>query len=179
MSTVRCAFPFISSDAAMPNKLDNRQNRLQVNIGPCKWIFAEKCPNSDIKFYLYTRKNAQDRQLIHVDETWEKSNLTDSHFNPNDPSKIILHGYNSDMFLTPLIQMKGGMFNICAFFLLSFHSRRTFFPFAALISTIDCSNNFLAKLWNLVESFEWCNLCALLLKMNVSMVLIAKSAIAT
>lgn len=93
----------------MPNKLDNRQNRYQVNIGPCKWIFNEKCPNPDIKFYLYTRKNPQDRQLIHVDETWEKSNLSDSHFNPNDPSKIIVHGYNSDMFLTPLIQMKEGM----------------------------------------------------------------------
>lgn len=93
----------------MTNKLDNRQNRLQVNIGPCKWIFSGKCPNSDIKFYLYTRKNPQDRQLIHVDETLEKSNLSNSNFNPDDPTKIILHGYNSDMFLTPLIQMKGGM----------------------------------------------------------------------
>lgn len=110
-SAVKCAFPFISPvkhDDDMPNKLDNRQNRFQVNIGPCKWIFSEKCPNPDIKFYLYTRKNPQDRQLIYIDETWEKSNLSDSHFNPSDPSKIILHGYNSDMFLTPLIQMKGG-----------------------------------------------------------------------
>lgn len=96
----------------MPNKLDNRQNRFQVNIGPCKWIFSEKCPNPDIKFYLYTRKNQQDRQLIYIDETYEKSNLSNSHFNPNDPTKIILHGYNSDMFLTPLIQMKGG--RVCA-----------------------------------------------------------------
>lgn len=111
-SFVECAFPFISpvKHEDMPNKWDNRQNRLQVNIGPCKWIFSEKCPNSDIKFYLYTRKNPQDRQLIHVDETWDKSNLSNSNFNPSEPSKIIVHGYNSDMFLTPLIQMKGGMF---------------------------------------------------------------------
>ncbi|XP_055319675.1 pancreatic triacylglycerol lipase [Sitodiplosis mosellana] len=111
-SVVECAFPFISpvKHEDVPNKLDNRQNRLQVNIGPCKWIFSEKCPNPDIKFYLYTRKNPQDRQLIHVDETWEKSNLSDSNFNPSEPTKIILHGYNSDMFLTPLIQMKAEYF---------------------------------------------------------------------
>lgn len=112
-STVKCAFPFFPNkhDDNIPNKLDqdNRQNRLAVSIGPCKWIFNEKCPSSDIKFYLYTRKNQQDRQLIHVDETWDKSNLSDSNFNAGDPTKIILHGYNSDMFLTPLIQMKGGM----------------------------------------------------------------------
>lgn len=64
------------------------------------------CPSSDIKFYLYTRKNPQDRQLIYADGI--NSNLSNSNFNPSDPTKIILHGYNSDMFLTPLIQMKGG-----------------------------------------------------------------------
>lgn len=113
-STVDCAFPFIpvKHDDNIPNKLDDnhRQDRLAVSIGPCKWIFNEKCPSNDIKFYLYTRKNQQDRQLIHIDETWDKSNLSDSNFNANDPTKIILHGYNSDMFLTPLIQMKGGTF---------------------------------------------------------------------
>lgn len=111
-SAVKCAFPFLSPvkhDDNIPNKLDDRLNRAQVSIGPCKWIFNEKCPHSDIRFYLYTRKNPQDRQLIHVDEAWDKSNLSGSNFNPNDPTKIILHGYNSDMFLTPLIQMKGGM----------------------------------------------------------------------
>lgn len=68
-STVECAFPFISPikhDDNIPNELDNRQNRLQVNIGPCKWIFSEKCPSADIQFFLYTRKNQQDRQLIQV-----------------------------------------------------------------------------------------------------------------
>lgn len=109
-SAVKCAFPFISpvkhEDDNLPNKLDHRQNRLTVSIGPCKWIFNEMCPNSDIKFYLYTRKNPQDRQLIYADGI--DSNLSNSNFNPSDPTKIILHGYNSDMFLTPLIQMKGG-----------------------------------------------------------------------
>lgn len=106
---VDCAFPFISSDKYAANKLEeNRQNRLQVNIGPCIWVFSGKCPNPDIQFYLFTRKNARDRQSIRVDETWQKSNLSDSFFNPNHPTKVIVHGYNSDMFLTPLIQMKEG-----------------------------------------------------------------------
>lgn len=87
---------------------DSRQARFQVSIGPCTWIFDRKCPDEDIKFYLYTRKNQIDRQLVHVDDTWKKSNISSSHFNPNHPVKIIIHGYNSDMFLSPLIQMKDG-----------------------------------------------------------------------
>lgn len=109
-SVVDCAFPFLSSDKYNDNKLDNRQSRLEVNIGPCKWIFSGKCPNQDIKFYLFTRKNAQDRQLIWIDETTDKSNLSNSYFNSNHPTKVIVHGYNSDMFLTPLIQMKEGLY---------------------------------------------------------------------
>lgn len=106
---VDCAFPFISPDKYADNKLEeNQQSRLQVNIGPCIWVFSGKCPHPDIKFYLYTRKNTKDRQSIRVDETWEKSNLSNSFFNPNHPTKVIVHGYNSDMFLTPLIQMKEG-----------------------------------------------------------------------
>lgn len=163
-SLVECAFPFISpvKHDDMPNKLDNRQNRSQVktvNIGPCKWVFDEKCPNSDIKFYLYTRKNAQDRQLIHVDETWEKSNLSDSNFNPNEPTKIILHGYNSDMFLTPLIQMKRGMFMFVSTIDLFDRQQKqqqktdphSFWTLNFETFLLNASNEY---------SFERCNLCA-------------------
>lgn len=110
-TTVDGAFPFISQNkhTTMPPKVSSRQDQVQFSIGPCKWIFNGKCPDSDIKFYLYTRKNQRDRQYIFVDESWEKSNLSESYFNSNHPVKIILHGYNSDMFLTPLIQMKEGL----------------------------------------------------------------------
>lgn len=91
----------------LPNRL---AARLQINIGPCTWIIDRKCPDSDIKFYLYTRRNRKDRQHIYVDDSLEQSSLFDSYFNPNHPTKIIIHGYNSDMFLSPLIQMKEGMF---------------------------------------------------------------------
>lgn len=80
-----------------------------ISVGPCTWILNKKCPDANIKFYLYTRKNVKDRQLVHVDETWESSNISDSYFDANDPIKIIIHGYNSDMFLQPLIDMKDGM----------------------------------------------------------------------
>lgn len=51
-----------------------------------------------------------DRQNIHIDKTLEKSNLSDSAFNPHLPTKIIIHGYNSDMFLGSLINIKNGEF---------------------------------------------------------------------
>lgn len=161
----------------MPNKLDNRQNRLQVSIGPCKWIFDENCPNPDIKFYLYTQKNPQDRQLIHIDETWEKSNLSDSHFNPNDATKIILHGYNSDMFLTPLIQMKGG--SLFSILLMRIAPQSQNIQSRSAKWTHTGSETVSAQtLWNsLDESF--CSgvihfVCAVLLKMYAPMVLIVQ-----
>ena len=86
-----------------------RQAR-DINIGPCTWVIDRKCPDDDIKFYLFTRSNQQERQEVHIDETLELSNLTESYFNPSHPVKVILHGYNSDMFLTPLIDMKDGMY---------------------------------------------------------------------
>ncbi|XP_037927406.1 pancreatic triacylglycerol lipase [Teleopsis dalmanni] len=77
-----------------------------IVIGPCRWVIDRKCPDNDIKFYLYTRKNMMDRQYLYVDDTLEKSNITDSYLNPQYPTKIIIHGYNSDMFLNPLHVMR-------------------------------------------------------------------------
>lgn len=82
-----------------------------INIGPCKWIINKKCPDDDVRFYLYTRKNPADRQFVYIAETWEKSNLSTSNFDPAHPTKIIIHGYNADMFIHPLLQMKDGMLN--------------------------------------------------------------------
>lgn len=84
-----------------------------VSLGSCTWIIDHKCPDVDnIKVYLFTRRNPNDRQLIYVSDTWEKSNLSISHFDPSDPVKIIIHGYNSDMYLTPLIDMKDGTYAV-------------------------------------------------------------------
>ncbi|XP_017835361.2 LOW QUALITY PROTEIN: phospholipase A1 member A [Drosophila busckii] len=74
-----------------------------ITIGPCKWAIGRRCPDADIKYYIYTRHNIMDRQCLHIAETMDKSNLTSSYFNPRHPTKILIHGYNSDMFLSPAL----------------------------------------------------------------------------
>ncbi|XP_065095314.1 phospholipase A1 member A-like [Ochlerotatus camptorhynchus] len=88
-----------------------RQPRSDFTVGACTWVIERPCPDEDIKFYLFTRSNPDDRQYVHIDETLEKSNLSSSYFNPSLPTKVIIHGYNADMFLAPLISMKGEYLN--------------------------------------------------------------------
>lgn len=88
-----------------------RQPRSDFTVGTCTWVVERPCPDQDIKFYLFTRSNPEDRQYVHIDETLEKSNLSSSYFNPSLPTKVIIHGYNGDMFLEPLIKMKGEYLN--------------------------------------------------------------------
>lgn len=121
-----------------------------LTVGPCTWIVNHKCPDEEnIKIYLFTRRNPNDRQRIHVDETWEKSNLSTSFFNPADPVKIIIHGYNSDMFLSSLIEMKDGKSNwqCCAHasgnseaVVLSVRPQSTFSAAATICSTLTGAN---------------------------------------
>lgn len=85
---------------------ENESNRDAIYIGPCTWIIERNCPDKDVRFWLFTRKNPEERQNIYIDETWENSNLSSSYYDPNYPVKIIIHGYNSDMHITPLIEMR-------------------------------------------------------------------------
>jgi hypothetical protein len=88
----------------------------------CEWIDDDrKCPDSEIRFYLFTRLNIDDMQLINIDDSWEKSNLSASNFNPRVASKILIHGFRSDMFLEPLYQMKNGNSFTSFMILLIFH----------------------------------------------------------
>lgn len=80
------------------------------SVGPCTWVINKNCPDENVRFYLYTNKNSKDRQLVHVDTTWDSSNISSSYYDPAHPVKIIIHGYNSDMFLQPLIEMKDGIY---------------------------------------------------------------------
>uniref|UniRef100_A0A8D8C9D9 Pancreatic lipase-related protein 2 n=1 Tax=Culex pipiens TaxID=7175 RepID=A0A8D8C9D9_CULPI len=84
-----------------------RKPRSDFTVGTCTWVIDRPCPDDDIKFYLFTRSNPEDRQYVHIADTMEKSNLSSSYFNPSLPTKVIIHGYNADMFLAPLINMKG------------------------------------------------------------------------
>lgn len=68
-------------------------NRDKIYIGPCVWVLTpESCPDSDIKFYLYTKLNPDERQLIIAGDSWENSNLSTSFYDPKFPVKIIIHG---------------------------------------------------------------------------------------
>lgn len=103
--------PFLVATVLIRNVCSQESNGMETNsdsiyIGPCVWIFSRKCPDDDVKFYLFTSSNPEDRQRIHVDDTWEKSNISTSYYDPKFPVKVIIHGYNSDMQLTPLIDMK-------------------------------------------------------------------------
>uniref|UniRef100_W8B6W0 Pancreatic lipase-related protein 2 n=1 Tax=Ceratitis capitata TaxID=7213 RepID=W8B6W0_CERCA len=81
-------------------------NARDIVIGPCRWVIGRTCPDTDIRFYLYTRRNPVDRQCLHIDETMDKSNLTSSNFNPRYQTKIIIHGYNADMFMGSLQRLR-------------------------------------------------------------------------
>lgn len=80
------------------------------NNEACHWIHDRKCPDPDVRFFLFTQANSRndEGQLIHVDVSLEASNLSSSFFRPQLSSKIIIHGFRSDMFLTPLMKMKTG-----------------------------------------------------------------------
>ncbi|XP_055594311.1 phospholipase A1 member A-like [Uranotaenia lowii] len=91
---------------AAPSPVIVRGPRSDFTVGTCTWVIDRPCPDGDIKFYLFTRSNPEDRQFVHIDETLEKSNLSSSYFDPALPTKVIIHGYNADMFLAPLINMK-------------------------------------------------------------------------
>ena len=98
----------ITSTSMTTTTMPPPSNTRDIIIGPCVWAIGRECPDNDIKFYLYTRSNPKDRQNLKIGHTREDTNLTNSHFKPNLPTKIILHGYNADMFMHPLIQMKDG-----------------------------------------------------------------------
>ncbi|XP_026480171.1 uncharacterized protein LOC113386617 [Ctenocephalides felis] len=81
-------------------------NRRDVTIGSCVLVLARTCPDPDVRFYLFTRRNPTVRQYVIFGRTVEESNITKSNFDPKLPTKVIIHGYNSDMYLGPLIDMR-------------------------------------------------------------------------
>ncbi|XP_055918639.1 uncharacterized protein LOC129950742 [Eupeodes corollae] len=100
------AFSHLTYGGPLKNGKESPPPEQTMSIGPCKWIISRQCPDNEVQFYLFTRKNMMDRQRIWIDTTLEKSNISDSFFNAAHPTKIIIHGYNSNMFLDMLFEMK-------------------------------------------------------------------------
>lgn len=93
------------SYASKDSNLKETSTQMNNVDSPCQWIDVDrKCSDSQIRFYLYTRSNIDDMQLMEIDEDWN-----DTNFNPHVASKILIHGFRSDMFLEPLYQMKTGL----------------------------------------------------------------------
>ncbi|XP_076476116.1 uncharacterized protein LOC117155984 [Bombus vancouverensis nearcticus] len=73
-------------------------------IGPCLVNTNQTCPDKEVTFFLYTQRNPDAGQQIMVDE--KRSNLKRIHFEPSNPTKILIHGYDSDMALSYLVDVR-------------------------------------------------------------------------
>lgn len=68
------------------------------NAQPCSQIptyASDECPQEGVNFYLYTNRNPAVRQLLHITDSSVTSNVSESYFNASNPTKVIIHGYNS------------------------------------------------------------------------------------
>ncbi|KAJ9580488.1 hypothetical protein L9F63_024331, partial [Diploptera punctata] len=72
----------------------------ELHFGRCRLVIDGTCPDPDVKFFLYTRKNPSEPQKVDLSEGM--LNLTSSNFNRNHGTKFVIHGYNSDMHLDVL-----------------------------------------------------------------------------
>lgn len=66
------------------------------------------CPDPDVTFFLYTQRNPENPENITIGINSGESNLNETSFDPSKPSKIIIHGYNSDMYLNVLVEIRKG-----------------------------------------------------------------------
>ncbi|XP_076178116.1 uncharacterized protein LOC143152172 isoform X2 [Ptiloglossa arizonensis] len=86
------------------NTLDQGSPGKDYFVGPCLVNNDQSCPDKEVTFFLYTQRNHEMGQEILVDEGG--SNLADTNFVPTNPTKIIVHGYDSDMRLTYLVDVR-------------------------------------------------------------------------
>ena len=88
------------------NLLEHTSNNdsKDIFIGPCLVKNNTTCPDPEVTFFLYTKQNPESAQQIFVNETG--SNLSETNFLPKSSTKIIVHGYNSDMQLDSLVDIR-------------------------------------------------------------------------
>lgn len=76
-----------------------------VSLGSCVIVLSRSCPDENVNFFLYTTENPEVPEFIRVGID-NYSNISASAFNPRLPTKVIVHGYNSDMYLKALIEIR-------------------------------------------------------------------------
>lgn len=88
-----------------PN-LGPRREARDYFIGPCLVNEEQRCPDDEITFRLFTRASPTEGQQVLVNASG--SNLATTHFDPQLPTKIVVHGYNSDSNLEALVSIREG-----------------------------------------------------------------------
>lgn len=73
-------------------------------LGPCLVKTNNTCPDPEVQFFLYTKSNPETAEQIFLNNT--ESNLSQTNFSSSNPTKIIIHGYNSDMQLDSLVDIR-------------------------------------------------------------------------
>ncbi|XP_014473566.1 PREDICTED: uncharacterized protein LOC106743854 [Dinoponera quadriceps] len=105
------------SAAAQTFVVSNAIDDKDYFVGPCLVNTNQTCPDEEVTFYLYTKHNPDVGQRVLVNGSG--SNLADTNFVAKSPTKIIVHGYNSDMQLGYLVDIRNeylrkGRYNLIA-----------------------------------------------------------------
>lgn len=85
------------------NTVDDQHGK-DFFVGPCLVNTNQTCPDEEVTFFLYTKYNPDKAQQLLVNNT--DSNLAETNFVATLPTKIIVHGYNSDMQLDYLVDIR-------------------------------------------------------------------------
>lgn len=104
----------LNRNIAVSNTVNNELNK-DYFLGPCLVNTNQTCPDEEVTFFLYTIHNKIEGQQILVNSS--NSNLADTNFVASRPTKILVHGYNSDMQLEYLVDirkeyLKKGSYNL-------------------------------------------------------------------
>ncbi|XP_030755422.1 pancreatic triacylglycerol lipase-like isoform X3 [Sitophilus oryzae] len=80
--------------------------QLTLSFGPCRVVLNPQCPDPDITFFMYSTRNPENPEQVYMATHVRGTNLHKTVFDPSKPTKIIIHGYNSNMFLNGLIELR-------------------------------------------------------------------------
>ncbi|XP_017769255.1 PREDICTED: uncharacterized protein LOC108557306 [Nicrophorus vespilloides] len=84
-----------------------RQERQDtLSFGSCVVALNRECPHSDVQYFLYTREHPDNPEPIRIGAEEGSSNISSTSFNLSRPIKIVVHGYNSDMYINGLVEIK-------------------------------------------------------------------------
>lgn len=101
VSSSSASIPPSGQPLAIGNTLEQGKDYF---IGPCLVNTNQTCPDKEVTFFLFTKRNPKTWQQVLVDGSG--SNLGRTNFNASNPTKIVVHGYDSDMELSYLVDVR-------------------------------------------------------------------------